>query len=91
MSDIKNENIEETVELEEELAVALSEEVLESGAEGEQTMIEYHDKDGGLSGLTDKQRRRKEIWDKVTTGILIFLLCSPVIILTYLLLWFFMK
>lgn len=91
MSDIKNENIEENVELEEELAVALSDEALESGAEGEQTMIEYHDKDGGLSGLTDKQRRRKEIWDKVTTGILIFLLCSPVIILTYLLLWFFMK
>lgn len=96
MSDIKNENIEETVEeaveVEEELEVALSEEALEASADGgDQTMIEYVDKDGGLSGLTDKQRRRKEIWDKITTGILIFLMCSPFLIVTYLLIWFFMK
>lgn len=92
MDNIKNENIEAAVEVEEELAVALSEEALEAtGDNGEPKMIEYIDKDGGLSGLTDKQRRRKEIWDKVTTGILIFLMSSPFLIVTYILLWFFLR
>lgn len=40
------------------------------------------------SGLTPQQRRRKEIWDKITTGILIFLMASPVLILVYIFLWF---
>ena len=92
MDNIKNENIENTVELEEDLEVALSEEVLESATDlGEQNMIGYVDKDGGLSGLTDKQRRRKEIWDNITTGIFIFLLSSPLLIVTYIFLWFFMR
>lgn len=92
MSDIKNDNIEEVVESEEKLADALSEEVLESGADTNAGgMIEYFDKDGGLSGLTDKQRRNKEIWDKITTGILIFLMASPILIVGYILLWFFLR
>ncbi|MBE6536553.1 MAG: hypothetical protein E7673_01230 [Ruminococcaceae bacterium] len=92
MSDIKNDNIEEIVESEEQLAVALSEEALEATSDnGETVMIEYFDKDGGISGLTDKQRRRKEIWDKVTTGILIFLMSSPILIVGYILLWFFLR
>ena len=92
MSD--NKNIEEVVESEEALAAALSEEALEAtvtGSVSDGTMVGYVDKDGGLSGLTDQQRRRKEIWDKVTTGILIFLMASPILIVSYILLWFFLR
>ena len=35
-----------------------------------------------------KKRRTREIWDKVTTGLFIALLASPVIILLYIFLWF---
>ena len=38
-----------------------------------------------------KKKRRKEIWDKVTTGILIFLMASPFMILTYIFIWFMVK
>jgi len=30
----------------------------------------------------------KEVWDKVTTGILIFLFISPVLVLLHIFLWF---
>ncbi len=33
----------------------------------------------------------KVVWDHVTTGILILLMCSPVIILAYIFLWFINK
>ena len=36
-----------------------------------------------------KKKRVKEIWDKVTTGLFIALLSSPVLILLYIFLWFF--
>lgn len=39
--------------------------------------------------LTPKQR--EAYWDKVTTGILVLLFCSPVAILVYILLWFVLK
>lgn len=35
-----------------------------------------------------KKRRVREIWDKVTTGLFIVLLASPIIILLYIFLWF---
>ena len=35
-----------------------------------------------------KKKRRLEIWDKITTGLLIFLMASPILILTYIFLWF---
>ena len=42
--------------------------------------------------LTDEQIAKKRkwaaIWDKVTTGLLIFLMTSPLIILAYIFLWF---
>lgn len=38
-----------------------------------------------------KNVKWKEVWDKVTTGILIFLMCSPLLILGYIFLWFILK
>ena len=35
-----------------------------------------------------KKKRVREIWDKVTTGLFIALLASPVVILLYIFLWF---
>ena len=35
-----------------------------------------------------KKKRIKETWDKVTTGLFIALLASPVLILLYIFLWF---
>jgi len=45
--------------------------------------------------LTDEQLEKKKkwatVWDKVTTGILIFLMTSPIIILAYIFLWFIFR
>ncbi len=45
--------------------------------------------------LTDEQlakkKKRKKIWDKVTTGFLIFLMAAPVLILIYIFAWFLTK
>ena len=45
--------------------------------------------------LTDEQIEKKRkwsaIWDKVTTGILIFLMASPIMILAYIVLWFIFR
>ncbi|MBQ7387125.1 MAG: hypothetical protein IJW03_03050 [Clostridia bacterium] len=38
-----------------------------------------------------KNVKWKEVWDKVTTGILIVLLASPILILAYIFLWFVFK
>ena len=38
-----------------------------------------------------KRKKRKEIFDKITTGILIFLMASPVLILAYIFIWFLTK
>ena len=35
-----------------------------------------------------KKKRIKEIWDKITTGLFIFILSSPVLILLDIFLWF---
>ena len=35
-----------------------------------------------------KKKKRLEIWDKITTGLFIALLASPVLILLYIFLWF---
>ena len=45
--------------------------------------------------VSDEERARKkkmqEIWDKITTGILIFLMCTPVLVLAYIFIWFLTK
>ena len=35
-----------------------------------------------------KKKKRQAVFDKITTGILIFLMSSPVLILGYIFLWF---
>ncbi len=35
-----------------------------------------------------KKKKRAEIWDKVTTGLLIAVLASPIAILVYIIIWF---
>ena len=35
-----------------------------------------------------KKAKRAAIWDKITTGILIALMASPILILTYIFVWF---
>lgn len=38
-----------------------------------------------------KKKKWAEIWDKVTTGLLIALMASPLLILGYIFLWFILK
>ena len=92
MEEIRNDNINNEVTSE----IAESEEVLEVALANENDEEENATKDGltdyytesEMSGLTDAQKRRKMIYDKVTTGILIALLASPIAIVLYILLWF---
>ncbi len=37
--------------------------------------------------LKAKKAKRAAIWDKITTGILILLMASPVLILSYIFIW----
>ena len=45
--------------------------------------------------LEEKKRKKKAklaaIWDKFTTGLLIFLMGSPILILLYIFLWFVLR
>ena len=45
--------------------------------------------------LTDEQiakkKKRQKIWDKITTGILILLMVTPILILAYIFIWFMSK
>lgn len=38
-----------------------------------------------------KKKKMKEIWDKVTTGLLLVLMASPILILAYIFIWFLTK
>lgn len=64
--------MEEKIEMTEEVAVEEEAVITESA----------------LPEETEKKFNWKEFWDKVTTGILIFLICSPFLILLYIFLWF---
>ena len=37
----------------------------------------------------EKKRKRNAVIDKITTGILILLMASPILVLGYIFLWFF--
>ena len=62
--------------------------VAESGADTDLTnnYTEFE-----ISGLTPKQRRRKEIFDKATTALLILVLSAPVFIIAYIFIWFALR
>ena len=38
-----------------------------------------------------RKKRVKQIWDKITTGLFIALLASPIAILLYIFLWFYIQ
>ena len=82
------EDLTEEVASEEVLEVALADDdATEDTAKTEEYILaDYTDSE--MSGLTEEQRKRREIIDKITTGILIFLLSSPVLIILYIFLWF---
>ena len=54
-------------------------------------IVEIKDKIVTLWKEKTKDVNWKEVWDKCTTGLLIFLMASPILILTYILLWFVMR
>lgn len=76
------ENIEELVEVVGEIEDSAE----EAAATEKDALSDYTEFE--ISGLTPAQRRRKEIFDKITTGILILLMASPIAILAYIFLWF---
>ncbi len=54
----------------------------------------FKDMWGKISGFVKEKTKNvkwKVVWDKITTGFLIFLMASPILILTYILLWFIYK
>ena len=96
MEEIRNDNINdevtsEIVESEEVLEVALAEENEATEPEVTKDGLTDYYTDGEISGLTDAQKRRKMIYDKITTGILIALLASPIAIVLYIFLWFIFR
>lgn len=54
-------------------------------------IVEIKDKLVNLWKEKTKDVKWKEVWDKCTTGLLIFLMASPLLILGYILLWFVLK
>lgn len=56
--------------------------------------IEAAEADSALPEMPERSaedlamKRKKEIWDKITTALLILVLCSPIMILAYILIWF---
>ena len=51
-------------------------------------VVEFWNKVVELFKEKTKDIKWAEVWDKCTTGLLIFLMCSPVLILAYIFLWF---
>ncbi len=80
---------------EEVTEVAESAEMVEATTEAEELAPPVMEDGESLAAkyetLDAKNKKWKAIWDKVTTGILIFLLASPFLILGYIFLWFMTK
>ena len=105
MEEIKNVNIQDedtenttateeadaevVLESEEMVEVVLNENEDATAKKKDENEFEYTD--GEMSGLTAEQRRRKEIFEKVTDGLLIALLASPVAVILYIFLWFIFR
>ena len=93
-SEIKEMNAEETVETVEavEEVNETVEEAVVAPVEEKHVIVGTGDFETRISDEElAKKKRRKEIWDKITTGILIFLMSSPILILAYIFIWFLTK
>ena len=83
-SEIKEINAEET-----EIKTEVVEETTEQPAEEKHVIVGTGDYETLISDEElAKKKRRKEIWDKITTGLLILVLSSPILIVVFLLVWF---
>ena len=100
MEEIKNdiENLDATPEVTATETEAAPEDVIEvvlQDTEAEDTASEENapteDTYYELSGLTEAQRKKKIIFEKITTALLVLLLISPIAILSYILLWFVLR
>ena len=86
-SEIKEMNAEATEE-----KVEAKKEIVKENAEKKHVIVGTGDYETQISDEElAKKKRRKEIWDKITTGILIFLMASPLLILAYIFIWFLTK
>jgi len=86
-SEIKEMNAEATEE-----KVEAKKEIVKENAEEKHVIVGTGDYETQISDEElAKKKRRKEIWDKITTGILIFLMASPLLILAYIFIWFLTK
>lgn len=84
--DTENNTVNDTEAAPEEVIEVVLQDTEDDGANDAAESIE--DEYAELSGLTEAQRKRKIIFDKITTALLVLLLISPIAILTYILLWF---
>ena len=92
--ELDKETLSSVVESEDVIEVALAESESEESentptAVKDENNFEYTESE--MSGLTAEQKRRKEIFDKITTGILIALMASPVAVILYIFLWFIFR
>ena len=55
------------------------------------TIKNFWDKIRNFKWTPENKRKMAVVWDKITTGILIVLMVSPILILTYLFVWFLSK
>ena len=86
-SEIKEINAEET-----EAKVEVAAEQTEKSEEKKHVIVGTGDYETMISEEElAKKKRRKEIWDKITPGILIFLMASPILILAYIIFAFLNK
>ena len=53
--------------------------------------VTIFDKISNFFDEKSKDAKWKDAWDKITTGILILLFASPILILGYIFLWFVLK
>ena len=86
---MENKELETNVEMENK-EVETAEKAPEEEVAKEEPKVEapaYRDNQIGFI----KSAKWKKIWDKVTTGLLILLMASPLLIMLYILMWFLNK
>lgn len=93
MENTVNESLNTQEQVIENIADKINDEVDEAPAAEEAPEV-VDTRDFELRVSDEELERRKKIaaiWDKITTGLLIFLMASPVLILAYIFLWFIFR